>query len=1314
MSKVRDNDTAQGGNALNARIAAALSQDQHRLRSALTRLRRGDSTPEALQALEQRIEASCEQVKARRASIPAIHYPDSLPVSARREDILQAIQSHQVIILAGDTGSGKTTQLPKLCLELGLGSRGLIGHTQPRRIAARSVATRIAEELQVEAGSLVGYQVRFTDHTAPDTLIKLMTDGILLAEIQQDRYLNKYEVLIIDEAHERSLNIDFLLGYLKQLLPRRRDLKLIITSATIDVEKFSRHFDNAPIVEVSGRSYPVDILYRPLEELTPGSDDPLSDGIYASLKEIETLERNNRQMPGDVLVFLSGEREIRDLAINLRKRQLRDTEILPLYARLTPAEQNRIFAPHRGRRIILATNVAETSLTVPGIVYVIDAGLARISRYSVQSKVQRLPIESVSQASANQRAGRCGRVSHGTCFRLYSEEDFAGRAAFTDPEIQRTNLSAVILQMLMLGLGDIQAFPFLDRPEQKAINDGFKLLMELGAITQERRITSTGRKIAALATDPRLARMLIEAAGRGCLQEMLIIVSALSVQDPRDVPPEKRQAAREMHQQFAHPESDFLSWVLLWAAFEEQRQNLSQNALKKYCSRHYLSYLRMREWRETHRQLHLGCQQLGFRENRHADDAALATDSDYEAVHRAILSGSLNQIGMKGEEGQYLGSRGRRFAIFPSSVLAKKGPRWVVTAELIETSRLYATLAARIEPSWAVDAAADLVRRDYSEPHWEKRAGRVMAYEKISLFGLVLVERKRVPYAGIDPIVSREIFIREALVDRQLGSNAAFYRHNSALLAALRKEEEKLRRPDIIVGEEQIEAFYAQRIPAGICEARSLEHWLRQEAQAGRGQVLHMHKEDLQQRTSGLDIAHYFPDSTSIQNNPLPIHYAFKPGQSDDGAVVDVPTTMLAQMREADLDWMIPGLIRERCVATLKGLPKQLRKLFIPVPDFVEGFMQTLSLTPGRDTPNRALLPLLQDFIRKTKGVQLEPGTLEAVELPAHLHPRIRVMDAKGKELGHDTSLKRLQERFCQGAVTALAQTSRHPCERSGIRDWDFGTLPDDVLLDEQIRVSRYPALVDQGQEVAIVLQETAELADRLSRQGLITLLILRSAQQKRMIQEILKKVARNLSLKAADLPKGFEEQALRAIYHLAFAIDEISIPRDQAAFERLLNEGKPQLIASAERFGRLLTEIIEQVFALRRRLKALSAREYQPSLRDIESQLQQLLGPDYLANTPPQYLREYPRYLQAISLRLDKLPSQRLKDEEYLRDINEIDGKIKVEKERRKTPSTELELLPWAVQELRVSLFAQTLGTRFPVSQKRLEKRLESLRQSP
>ncbi|MCB1664581.1 MAG: ATP-dependent RNA helicase HrpA [Pseudomonadales bacterium] len=1304
---------SQGQGALQSRIAESLLADQHRFRSAFARLSKSKADPAALQGLAEKIDASCTQVALRRASIPAIQYPDSLPVSQRRDDILQAIQSHQVVILAGDTGSGKTTQLPKLCLELGLGAKGLIGHTQPRRIAARSVAARIAEELQVELGSLVGYQVRFTDHTAPGTLVKLMTDGILLAEIQQDRYLNKYEVLIIDEAHERSLNIDFLLGYLKQLLPRRRDLKLIITSATIDVEKFSRHFDDAPIVEVSGRSFPVDVLYRPLEsDVGQGGDDPVADAVYAALKEIETIERGRRQGMGDVLIFLSGEREIRDLALSLRKRQLRDTEILPLYARLTPAEQNRIFSPHRGRRIILSTNVAETSLTVPGIVYVIDTGLARISRYSVQSKVQRLPIEPVSQASANQRAGRCGRVSHGTCFRLYSEDDYLGRAEFTDPEIQRTNLSAVILQMLMLGLGDIQAFPFLDRPEQKAINDGFKLLAELGAINRDRRITPTGRQIAALPTDPRLARMLVEAAGRGCLQEMLIIVSALSVQDPRDVPPDKRQAAREVHQQFAHTDSDFLSWVLLWVAFEEQRQALSQNALKKYCGKHYLSYLRMREWRETHRQLHLTCQQLGYRENRRADALDLASDSDYEAVHRAILSGSLNQIGMKGEEGQYLGSRGRRFAIFPTSTLARKGPKWVVTAELIETSRLYATLAARIEPAWAVDAAGDLVRRDYSEPHWEKRAGRVMAFEKISLFGLVLVERQRVSFAAIDPVASREIFIREALVDMQLHSSAAFYRHNGALLAALRKEEEKLRRPDIIVGEDQIYEFYATRIPPGICEGRSLERWLKQQAQQGAGHLLHMHKEDLLQRSTEVDVAHYFPDSASIQNNPLPIHYAFKPGEQDDGAFVDVPAGVLAQMREADLDWMIPGLIRERCAATLKGLPKQVRKQFIPIPDFVDAFMSTLGLAPGDDAPKSGLLSLLQGFIRKKKGVLLDIAELEAVELPAHLRPRIRVLDAEGKELGHNTSLKQLQERFCQGAVTALSESQQHACERTGIREWNFGVLEKEVVTDDRIRITRYPALVDQGQEVAIVLQETAALADRLSRQGVVTLLILRSTQQKRMIQDMLKKLARSLALKAGDLPAGFEEQALRSIYHLAFATAEMTLPRDQSAFERLLNQGKPELIPTAERFGRLLGEIVEEVFSLRRRLKSFSGKEYGPAMQDIEAQLAQLLGAEYLATTPAQYLKEYPRYLKAIGMRLDKLPAQTAKDSEYSISINKIERHIKAEIDKRKAPLAELEELLWAVQELRVSLFAQTLGTRYPVSEKRLEKRLEALRQ--
>ncbi len=1296
--------------SLESLIANCMMVDQHPLRMAISRLEKQKKTSQSpageLEKLKQRIQRSIEKAEQRRASIPVVDYPEELPVSQKRDEIANALRDNQVVVLAGDTGSGKTTQLPKLCLDLGFGAKGLIGHTQPRRIAARSVATRIAEELKVPLGKSVGYQVRFTDNTDEMTLVKLMTDGILLAEIQQDRFLNKYEVLIIDEAHERSLNIDFLLGFLKQLVAKRKDLKVIITSATIDVEKFSKHFSAAPIVAVSGRTYPVDVLYRPPEQ---DDDDPMNDAVIAALEEIEQIERQSHKGPGDVLVFLSGEREIRDLAQQLRKQQIRNSEVLPLYARLTPAEQNKIFAPHRGRRIILSTNVAETSLTVPGIVYVIDTGFARISRYSVQSKVQRLPIERISQASANQRAGRCGRVSHGTCIRLYSEEDFLSRPEFTDPEIQRTNLSAVILQMLMLRLGEIDAFPFLDMPEQKAINDGFKLLYELGAINKSRSLTKIGRKMAALPTDPRLGRMLIEAAARGCLQELLIIVSALSVQDPRETPPEKRQAARQMHGEFAHPESDFLSWVLLWSSFERQRQDLKQNALRQYCKKHFLSFMRMREWRETHRQLHLTCQQLGFKENRRADSTQELAEIDYEAVHRAILSGSLNQLGMKSEDGQYLGSRARKFSIFPSSTLFKKGPKWVVTAELIETSKLFATLAARIQPQWAVSAAGDLVKRDYAEAHWEKNRGQVMAFEKVSLFGLVLIEKQRVAYAHIDPALSREIFIREALVGLNFKTKAPFYEHNRKLLESLRKEEEKQRRPDIIVGEEQIYDFFSRQIPLDICDARSLESWLKKEGQKGNKQRLFMAKEDLLHRDLDAQTEHYFPDSTLVQNNPLDIAYAFKPGSKDDGAFVDLPVGILAQMREQDLDWMIPGTIEERSVVTLKGLPKHLRKQFIPVPDFVAEFMATLDLGPDKELPALALLQLLREFAKRKKNIDLPVADLQRVELPPYLRPWLRVLDDQGQELARGQNLQKLQERYCKGAVTALAEQTKHAIERTGITAWDFGELPKEIVIDAQIRVLRYPALVDHGDSVAIVLQETPLLAQSLTREGLITLFVLRTTQQKRAILEQLKKLRKSLSLKASSLSEQFAEEGLRAVYQLAFETSTLKIPHDKDTFEKLLNAGKSELIPCAERFCRLMSEITELVFDLRRQLNSYQAIEFKEARHDIEGQLDKLLAPAYLQSTPAMWLTEYPRYLKAIMMRLERLPRQGPKDLEFTKSINELAHRV--EKGLNSNPgNVSLIELHWHIEELRVSLFAQTLGTKLPMSVKRLEKRLEEL----
>lgn len=1306
--------------AIPTRISQCLLKDQHGLRQQWSRSRDTRLTPSQRQeikiALDAAIVQSEERVALRRAMIPALQFPDALPVTQRREEIAEAIRTHQVLVLAGETGSGKTTQLPKICLELGLGAKGLIGHTQPRRIAARAVASRVAEETQTALGGLVGYQVRFTDNTAPNTLVKLMTDGILLAEIQQDRFLSQYEVLIIDEAHERSLNIDFLLGYLKSLLKKRADLKLIITSATIDVQKFSHHFDQAPIIEVSGRSFPVDILYRPLPVgrdamESAGEGDPAIEGIMGALREIESREKAERKGPGDVLVFLSGEREIRDTALALRKHPMRDTEVLPLYARLTPAEQNRIFAPHRGRRVILSTNVAETSLTVPGIVYVIDTGMARISRYSVQSKVQRLPIEPVSQASANQRAGRCGRVSHGTCIRLYNEEDFRSRALFTDPEIQRTNLSAVILQMLTLGLGDIEAFPFLDMPERKAINDGFKLLQELGAIDDHRRLTRTGRKMATIPADPRLSRMLIEAAGRGCLQELLIIVSAMSVQDPRETPADKRQAAREMHGQFMHPESDFLSWVILWQTYEQQRQMLSQSALRQFCTRHFLSFLRMREWRETHRQLHLTCQQQGYHENRRADVPDLCEASDYEAVHRAILSGSLNQLGVRGEEGIYTGSRGRKFAIFPSSTLARKSVKWIVTGDLIETSRLFASSAARIQPQWAIDAAKTLVRRDYAEPHWEKSRGQVIAFEKISLFGLVLVERQPVPFAPIDPVVSRDIFIREALVPMAIKTQAAFFAHNRALLASLRQEEEKLRRPDLIVSEEGLVEFYASRLPQGICDSRSLDTWLKQETRHGRADILHMRKEDLLTRDTEADLAHYYPDAAVVQNNPLPIRYAFTPGEEGDGALLEVPVGILAQMRQESLDWMIPGLLRDRCIATLKGLPKQLRKQFIPVPDFVDSFLETLGFAPGKEAPSQGLLLLLQTFIKRTRSLHIPLDILEAVEIPAHLHPLLRVIDEQGREMGRDHALAPLQERLTHGARTQMSHQARHPLERSGLTDWDMESFPEQVILDDRIRLTRFPALVDQGTEVAVVLQETQEIADSLTRQGIVTLLMLKTPQQKRVIQDQMKALGKRLALKITEFTLPLETEGVRAIYQLAFELADIPIPRSRAQFEDELARGRSELVPTAEHFGRLFSEIIELVFSVTRQLKACEAPALRYAKTDMTAQMEFLLGSGFLSRVPAPVLKEYPRYLSAVLYRLDRLSGNRQKDEDNTFIINRLENIIKVEKERQKRASHALDTLEWSLQELRVSLFAQSLGTRFPVSEKRIEKQLDALR---
>ncbi|MGR6874646.1 ATP-dependent RNA helicase HrpA [Pseudomonas sp. HK3] len=894
------------------------------------RLKTKQPVDQLIEKLQNQLIKSCERAGLRGANLAPIEYDDSLPISQKRNDISDAIRDNQVVVVAGETGSGKTTQIPKICLELGLSKYGLIAHTQPRRIAARSVSQRIAQELKVNLGDEVGYQIRFNDQSTEQTLVKLMTDGILLAETQNDRFLNKYQTIIIDEAHERSLNIDFLLGYLKQLLPKRPDLKVIITSATIDVERFSKHFNNAPVIQVSGRTFPVETRYRPLIDLDEEGDEREGDlyrGIVDAVEELQ-LEDSKRGQIGDVLIFLSGEREIREAALELKKANFKNSEILPLYARLSNADQNKIFNPSGGsRRIILSTNVAETSLTVPGIRYVIDSGVARISRYSYRSKVQRLPIEPISQASANQRKGRCGRVSEGICVRLFSEDDFNTRPEFSDPEIQRTNLAAVILQMLSLKLGDVSEFPFVDAPDNRFIKDGYNLLKELGAVSHDNQINQVGRALSKLPVDPRIARMLFEAGKRKALQEMLIIASALSIQDPRERPPEKQQQADQKHAEFRHEESDFSTLLNIWQHFEDARQTLSNSQLRQHCKKHFLNYMRMREWRDVHYQLRLQCKDLKLEENKQA--------ASYEAVHQSILSGFLSFIGQKTEDGDYLGARNRRFMLFPGSGIFKKRPKWVVSAEMVETSRLYARMNACIDPEWLEPLAKTLVKRKYLEPYWSIKRGQVMAYEQVSLYGLVIIPKRNVSYAKIDPQVSHEIFIREALVQKQIKSRASFLQYNQNLIEEIEELEDKSRRRDIVVDEERLYQFYLERVPNEITDTASFETWLKTQSD----DCLNVKKSYLMQHGAENITQAQFPDHFTHGSVVYPLAYRFEPNHKEDGVSVLVPAAMLKQLPVSRLQWLVPGMLREKIIALLKGLTKSIRRQLVPVPDFADGFL---------------------------------------------------------------------------------------------------------------------------------------------------------------------------------------------------------------------------------------------------------------------------------------------------------------------------------------------------------------------------------------
>ncbi|EOX1520226.1 ATP-dependent RNA helicase HrpA [Vibrio cholerae] len=1238
-------------------------------------------------------------VEQRKQQMPKIEYPALLPVSQKRDDIAQAIAHHQVVIVAGETGSGKTTQLPKICAELGRGKYGLIGHTQPRRLAARSVANRIAEEMETELGGFVGYKVRFTDQISDQTQIKLMTDGILLAEIQNDRFLNQYDTIIIDEAHERSLNIDFILGYLKQLLPRRPDLKVIITSATIDPERFSKHFSNAPIIEVSGRTYPVEVRYRPLA----GDDDSESDrdqleGIFQAVDELcdEGL--------GDILIFMNGEREIRDTADALSKRNLRDTEIVPLYARLSAGEQNKIFQPHAGRRIVLATNVAETSLTVPGIKYVIDPGTARISRYSYRTKVQRLPIEPISQASANQRKGRCGRTEEGICIRLYSEEDFLSRPEFTDPEILRTNLASVILQMTALGLGDIEAFPFVEAPDKRNIQDGVRLLEELGAINDQikdpkKRLTESGKQLARLPIDPRLARMVLEASKFGCLKEVMIIASALSIQDPRERPSDKQQASDEKHRRFNHEDSDFLTLVNLWHYIGQQQKALTSNQFRRQCKLDYLNYLRVREWQDVYTQLHQSTREMGFKLN---DEPG-----SYHAVHSAILVGLLSHIGMKDQEkNEYHGARNARFNIFPASGLFKKQPKWVMSAELVETSKLWARVVAKIEPDWIEPLAKHLIKRSYSEPHWSKKNAAVMAYEKVMLYGIPIVPKRLVNYGTIDPVLSREIFIRSALVEGDWETKHAFFKQNRALLAEVEELEHKSRRRDILVDDEELFQFYDQRVGTEVVSGRHFDAWWKT-ASRKTPDLLSFEKEMLFKGDASHITDLDYPNFWHQGNLKLKLSYQFEPGENSDGVTVHIPLPILNQVEPHGFDWQIPGLRHELVVSLIKSLPKTLRKNFVPAPNYADAFL-------ARVTPfEMPLLDAMEKELRRMTGVTVLREDWKLDQLPAHLKITYRAVDHRNRKLNESCDLHELKESLKEKVQETLSQVADDDIEQRDLHTWSFGELPK-VYQQKRggFEVRAYPALVDKKDSVEIKLFETEQEQLSAMRAG-----------QRRLI---LLNVPSPIKYLHANLPNksklGLYFNPYGKVLDLiddciACGVDKLIEERggmvwEPQAFEALKEHVRAELGDTVVEIAKQVETILTTAYDINKRLKGKVDFTMAFALSDVKAQIEGLIFSGFATECGWKRLPDILRYMRAIERRMEKLPVDPNKDRLHMLKIESVANKYK--ELLNKIPKgmaipDNVREIRWMLEELRVSYFAQQLGTPYPVSDKRIINAIEA-----
>ncbi len=1262
---------------------------RNRLKRMRIRLKQKKNISVGFDALVKDIEQSKQMLIERKKNMPAVTYPESLPISQKRQLISDAIRKHQVVIVAGETGSGKTTQIPKICLELGRGIHGMIGHTQPRRIAARSVATRIAEELNSPLGKDVGYKVRFSDHTQRNTYIKLMTDGILLAEIQRDPKLLNYDTIIIDEAHERSLNIDFLLGYLKNILPKRPDLNVIVTSATINTQRFSEFFDQAPIIEVSGRSYPVDIDYRPIVVDESNPDKNFFSAVIDAVDEAATYDAL-----GDILIFLPGEREIRETTHALQEHSMRDTEILPLYSRLSPAEQDRVFKTHRGRRIVLATNVAETSLTVPGIHFVIDSGVARISRYSAQSKVQRLPIEPISQASANQRAGRCGRVAAGICFRLYSEEEFNNRPEHTDPEIRRTHLASVILQMVSLGLGKIYDFTFMEPPEKRAISDGYRLLEELQAIEKE-QLTPMGRKLVRLPIDPRLARMLIQADRERSLHEVLIIVSALSVQDPRVRPTESQAQADEKHRLFSDKTSDFLSWIKLWNWYHEQSRHLSNSKLKKTCQQHYLAYMRMREWHDLHGQLLAVIRELDMTPNREA--------AKPDEIHKAVLAGLLSHIALKHPEKGFLGARNLKLTIFPGSPLAKKPPKWLMAGSLVETSRLFARSIAPINPDWLEELAPHLIKRQYSEPHWSSKLAQVSVFEKVSLYGLVIAANRRVHYGPIDTIISREMFIRHALVQHEYHTTGKFLKHNQKLISDIEKMEHKTRRRDLLTEEQVRFDFFDALLPEYICTGKLFEQW-RKTIEQKQPSILFLTKEILLQDDSQAVSGELFPNFLMQGKLKLKLSYHFDPSHKADGITLRVPMLALGQLDVSRFEWLVPGMLEEKLTLLIKGLPKSLRKNFVPAPQFAKACVESMAYDEG------SLLLAFARELKRMTGVELLSKDWNSDALPKHLSMNFSVLDEHGTSIAQDTNLQLLQHRYAQQVRDNLQQSSAESdISRSGITRWDFDVLPESIQRQQGRSIIQFfPALVDQKRSVAIELFESEAAATDVMFAGLRRLIMLSLHPQVKMLKQSMPK-QREISLYYATIGKS--EKLLEDIICNAFDavfLNGQPLPRKQHDFEHLIQTRKSKVVAQGERGASYVFESLKAYASLQQAITNVRAAALMPVVDDIQSQMDALIYDGFVAQTPAHWLEHLPRYIQAAEIRLGRAGPNLKQDQINAQAVQSLWRAYQTEVKQRQLHHEETGSLTefrWLLEELRNALFAQSLKTSVPISVKRLQK---------